>query len=116
MKIIRNDHKPLIIILVKRTISFFLGICILLLFLYGVGTRQSFMDSTQIKLLQGIITTGFFLGVASVYAIFLNIWFTFYKKILYVKSMGYYIIIGIFGFMIAGLGTFILTITGVFEI
>ena len=116
MKIIHSDRKPFIIILVKRTISFFLGICILLLFLYGVGNSQGFIDSTQIKLLRGIIIAGFFLGVASVYAIFLNIWLTFYKKKPYVKDIAYYIIIGIFGFVIAGLATFILTIMGAFDL
>lgn len=52
MKFIRPDQRPLVGLLIKRGSLFLTLVCALAVFLYVVGTRQGFMDSTQLILLR----------------------------------------------------------------
>lgn len=112
MKIIRLRHKPVIALLIKRTVIFCFGLCVLSLFLYGVGTAQGFMDKTQFLLLRLIIVLGIFQGVGSVYGIICDIWL-FYKQRLgsYLGGIGAYTLAGLCGIGIAALADFIMVVT-----
>lgn len=112
MKISRPEKKPIIAILVKQTVSFFLGMCVLTIFLYGVGTAQGFMDITQRMLLRLALREGLFLGVGSGYGIMVDCWLLFCGKFRYVSGIGVYMILGIFGIAVAALAAFILVVAG----
>ncbi|MDR2536179.1 MAG: hypothetical protein LBD29_09140 [Treponema sp.] len=111
IKINRPKKKSVLAILVKRTVSFFFGVCVLMLFLYGIGTNQGFMDITQLMLLHWTVRIGLFLGTASVYGLLLDGWLMFHKKIRYLRGFISYIISGVFGFAVAGGAAFILVLT-----
>ncbi|MDR1956792.1 MAG: hypothetical protein LBQ30_08070 [Treponema sp.] len=112
---IQPEQKPFIAILVKRAVLFFGGICLLSLFLYGIGTNQGFMERTQYMLLRITVMVGLFVGVGSLYGIIVDIWLLFYKKEQkkdrYISGMGGYLCLGGFGVAIAGLASFILVLT-----
>ena len=112
MKFKRPDDKPFLVILVKRTISFFFGVCVLLVFVYIVGHRQGFMDTTQLRVLNWAFITGMFLAFVSLCAVFLDLWYILLRKRDYINGIIYYILVGLFGFSVSFLGAFILTITG----
>jgi hypothetical protein len=117
------NNKPIIAFLVKRTVFFFFAICILTFLLYGIGTGQGFMDTTQFELLRLSIIFGLFLGVGSLYGIILNC-------VLFIRAtgaarhgvrgsvrvsgarfaggMGAYILMGLTGFVVAAAAAFIL--------
>ncbi|MDR3115776.1 MAG: hypothetical protein LBU25_09690 [Treponema sp.] len=107
----RSEHKPIILMLVKRTVLFFFGICLLSLFLYGIGTKQGFMERTQFMLLRITVMVGLFIGVGSMYGIGLDLWFVCHKEYRYLSGIGGYLCLGIFGIAIAGLASFILVLT-----
>ena len=52
---------------------FFLVICLLILFLYAIGTIQGFIDSTQLFLLRLYVVSGIFLTLVSVYGTVLSV-------------------------------------------
>lgn len=112
MKITRPEKKPILVVLIKRTIAFFSGLCLLLLFLYGIGSQQEFTDITQLMLLRGAVTVGFFLGCAACYGIVFNCWMIFHGRFRYLGGIMSYIILGALGLGVAVLGTFILILTG----
>lgn len=104
------EKKPIILILVKRTMWFFFGICLLSLFLYAIGTNQGFMERTQFMLLWITVMVGLFIGVGSLYGIGLDLWLIFHKKFRYLSGIGGYLCFGVFGIIIAGLASFILVL------
>ncbi|MDR2798289.1 MAG: hypothetical protein LBB80_08095 [Treponema sp.] len=104
------EKKPIILMLVKRTVLFFFGLCLLSLFLYGIGTNQGFMDRTQFMLLRITVMVGLFIGVGSMYGIGLDLWLIFHKKYRYLIGIGGYLCLGVFGIAIAGLASFILVL------
>jgi hypothetical protein len=105
-------QKPLIALLIKRTVIFFFGLCVLSLFLYGVGTTQGFMDKTQFLLLRLIIVLGIFQGVGSVYGIICDIWlFCTQRLVSYLGGIGAYMLIGLCGIGIAAFAAFIVVVT-----
>jgi hypothetical protein len=109
----RPLKKPFIAILVKRAILFFFFLCILVVYLYSIGTAQEFMDRTQLLLLRLSIILGLSLAVGSIYGIILNVWFSFrYKKYRFFGGVGLYIVLGIFGAVIATLAVFIMVMAG----
>jgi hypothetical protein len=113
MRISRPEKKTVIEILVKRTVIFFLGMCFLTIFLYGVGTAQGFMDITQLLILRLIIIFGLFLGVGSVYGIFLTLWLSRKGlKIRYIGGIGGYLFLGLFGILAALIAVFIVVTAG----
>jgi hypothetical protein len=110
------NNKPIIALLVKRTVSFFFAICILAFFLYGIGTNQSFTDATQSRLLHLSVTFGLFLGVGSLYGIILDCILlvrgtnSVHETRRYESDIGIYIVMGLLGFAIAAGAAFILVV------
>jgi hypothetical protein len=108
----RPKRKSILVILVKRTVLFFFTLCIFTVFLYGIGTIQGFMDTTQQLMLHLAIILGFSLAVGSIYGILLDFWFIFHeKKRSFFWGIGGYISMGLFGALIAAAATFIVTIS-----
>ncbi|MDR1985758.1 MAG: hypothetical protein LBP88_02150 [Treponema sp.] len=105
------EKKPILLMLVKRTVLFFFGSGLLSLFLYGIGTNQGFMERTQFMLLRITVMAGLFIGVGSMYGIGLDLWLIFRKKYRYLSGIGGYLCLGVFGIAIAGLASFILALT-----
>ncbi|MDR3122629.1 MAG: hypothetical protein LBU16_02490 [Treponema sp.] len=113
MPYFRPEKKPVIAILVKRAILFFFFLCALTAFLYGIGTAQEFMDRTQLLLLRLSVVFGLSLGVGSLYGIVLNCWLVFRdRKYRFFTGAGIYIVLGLFGAVIATLAAFIIVATG----
>jgi hypothetical protein len=109
----RPLKKPFIAILVKRAVLFFFFLCVLTVYLYGIGTAQEFMDRTQLLLLRLSVTLGLSLAVGSIYGIILNVWFSVHhKKYRFLGGAGLYIVLGIFGAAIATLAAFIMVAAG----
>jgi hypothetical protein len=107
------EKKPVIAILVKRAILFFFFLCALTVFLYGIGTSQEFMDRTQLMLLRLSVVFGLSLAVGSIYGIALNVWLVFHDhKYRFFGGAGLYIVLGLFGAVIATLASFIIVASG----
>ncbi|MDR1597034.1 MAG: hypothetical protein LBR99_04945 [Treponema sp.] len=109
----RPLKKPFIAILVKRAVLFFFFLCVLVVYLYSIGTVQEFMDRTQLLLLRLSVIFGLSLGVGSIYGIILNVWVGFHnKKYRGLGGIGIYLVFGIFGAAIATLAAFIMVAAG----
>jgi hypothetical protein len=107
------EKKPILALLVKRTVFFFFIMCVLTVFLYGIGTVREFMDATQEILLRLAAIFGFLLAVGSVYGIGMDLWFILYKgKYRFFLGIGGYAVLGIFGILVAAAATFIVVISG----
>lgn len=113
MKISRPESKPLIVILVKRAVFFFFSLCLLIIFLYAVGTIQSFMDQTQLMLLRFSTILGIFLAVGSIYGTILDLWLSFYKhRYRFIKGTFIYAVLIFFGLAVAAASAFIQILAG----
>jgi hypothetical protein len=125
MRISRPEKKTVIEILVKRTVTFFFGMCLLTILLYGIGTAQGFMDITQLLLLRLTVVLGLFLGVGSVYGIILALWLAWKGvrkgaqkgalgglRFRHIGGIGGYLLLGLFGMLVALMGAFILVTAG----
>jgi hypothetical protein len=109
----RPEKKPILALLVKRTVFFFFIMCVLTVFLYGIGTVREFMDTTQEVLLRLAAVFGFLLAVGAVYGIGVDLWFILYKgKYRFFLGVGGYAALGIFGILVAAAATFIVVISG----
>ena len=73
----RPDPKPLIALLVKRAVFFMFGSSSLSLFLYGVGTAQDFLESTQLLLLRLSYLSALLLAIGAVYGMLLDLYFAY---------------------------------------
>jgi hypothetical protein len=99
--------------LVKGGSLFFFFMCLFSVFLYGVGVRQRFMDSTQIMLLRISALSALVLGVLSIYGIVLDTWFLIRGKAFrYLPGIAAYGIAAVFGILIAATAIFILVLAG----
>jgi hypothetical protein len=58
MNISPPGKKPFILTLLKGEAFLFFGVCLLSVFLYLAGTRQEFMDSTQLLLIRISVLSG----------------------------------------------------------
>ncbi|GHU46685.1 hypothetical protein FACS1894200_00740 [Spirochaetia bacterium] len=99
--------------LIKRTVLFFFALCLFSLFLYGIGSAQGFMDSTLLLLLRFAILMAIFLSVGSIYGLAMNL-FLFFRfrgsnKAPYFIEMGGYMLLGLFGALVATTGILIIT-------
>jgi hypothetical protein len=113
VQISRPEKKPIIAILVKRTVCFFFALCFLTVFLYGIGTAQEFMDVTQLFLLRLSVVLGLFQAVGSIYGLILDLWFVFHdRKFRFLKGAVVYSILGVLGVLTAALGTFMVVVSG----
>lgn len=73
MRLYRPKPKPLLVLLVKRTVILLFGLCLVFGFLYGVGSAQGFMASSLLFLLRGASTIGILVAIAAAYGCALNI-------------------------------------------
>ena len=113
MDFTRFLRKKLLPILASRTVIFFFLMCLLTLFLYSVGTKQRFTDSTQLFLLELYIVLGIFLSVSSAYGMILVIWRFFReKKIRYLLRAAGYLLLVLFGAGTVLAVIFIVTLSG----
>jgi len=102
----------LIPILVNRTAVFFFLMCLVTLFLYGVGTQQGFIDSTQLSLLRLYIALGIFLTVDSAYGVALDLERLLKnKKTRYLFRAGGYFLLVLFGAATVAAVMFIITLS-----
>jgi hypothetical protein len=109
----RPVKKPIIIILVKRAVLFFFFLCVLVAYLYGLGTAQEFMDRTQLLLLRLSVILGLSLAAGSLYGIILNVWLIVHKrKYRFLGDIGLYLVLGILGVALATLAAFIMVAAG----
>ncbi|GHT87481.1 hypothetical protein FACS1894137_14840 [Spirochaetia bacterium] len=110
----RPVKKPILVILVKRAALFFFFLCLLAVYLYGIGTAQEFMDRTQLLLLRLCVINGISVAVASAYGIILNLWFILHKRKYRFPGggAGMYIVLLLFGIAIAVLAAFIIVLAG----
>ena len=114
MKLSKPESKPLILLLVKRTVLFLLAVCVLLLFVYAIGTAQDFLDSTQISVLRVISVVGLLLAVGSVYGFIIDTGFAAIAgSPRYILGSLSYLALALAGFGAAVFSIFLLaTITG----
>ena len=76
----RPRRKPLILLLVKRAVFFLMVMCALSFFLYGIGTSQDFLESTQFGLLRLSSVLGLLLAVGSGYGVVIDVFYTFASR------------------------------------
>jgi hypothetical protein len=113
MKTVGPKKKPVIAILVKRTVLFFFFLSVLTVFLYVIGTAQEFMDRTQLLLLRISVVLGLCLAMDSFYGVILNLWFLIHnRKIRFIGSSGIYFLTGILGALMAVAAAFIIVTSG----
>ncbi|MFP3041768.1 hypothetical protein LQZ19_08085 [Treponema primitia] len=113
MPAFRPLKKPFIAILVKRAVLFFFFLSLLVVYLYGIGTAQEFMDRTQLLLLRLSVILGLSLAVSSIYGIILNVWIIVHdRRYHFLGGAGFYIALGILGIAIATLAAFIMVAAG----
>jgi hypothetical protein len=99
----------------KGAALFFLGICLLSVFLYIAGTRQKFMDSTQLLLIRGAMLSGVLLAFLSFYGIIADIFYLIRHRpfhLAYIWGIAGYLFLGITGGLMLVLGTLIATAAG----
>jgi hypothetical protein len=105
--------KPIIVILVRRAVLFFFFLCVMVAYLYGIGTAQEFMDRTQLLLLRLSLVLGLSLGIGSLYGFVLSVWLIVRKrKYRFLGDIGLYMVLGILGAAIATLAAFIMVSAG----
>jgi hypothetical protein len=100
--------KPLVIMMMKRLALFALFMCLLTLFLYVIGTRQGFMDLTQLSLLRLASGLGIFLAALSLYGTVFEALMVFRRRqYRFLWGLGGYLLTGIFGAGITAFSSFI---------
>jgi hypothetical protein len=105
--------KPILAILVRRAVLFFFFLCVMAVYLYGIGTAQEFMDRTQLMLLRVSLVLGLSLGLSSLYGLGMSVWLIIHKrKSQFLGSIGLYIVMGLFGAAIAVAAAFIMAAAG----
>jgi hypothetical protein len=115
MNISLSGKKPVILVLLKGAALFFLGLCLLAVFLYVAGTRQNFMDSTQLLLIHGAVLTGIALGCISIYGIIAEIWFLIRSpgaRLRFIGGIASYFFLVMVGGLVAAAGSFIAAVAG----
>ena len=113
MKFNRPQKKPLIALMVKRTVFFFFIASLMIIFLYIVGTVQGFMETTQIILLRFLVIMGIFLSIGALYGSILDAGFIFIKhRRQFVLGIISYLLLIIFGVIISVIASFILVLAG----
>ncbi|MDR0377251.1 MAG: hypothetical protein LBH70_05605 [Spirochaetaceae bacterium] len=99
--------------LVKGGGLFFFFMSLFSIFLYGVGIRQRFMDSTQIMLLWITALSALVLGIVSLYGIVMDIWFLIWTRgPRFLLGAAAYFMGVVFGALTAGAAIFILVLAG----
>jgi hypothetical protein len=100
---------PLLIQLVKRTVMLLVALCMLSVFLYGLGTRIVFMDMTQLWLLRSISLLGLLMGIGASYGFLLDLgYMLFSRQPHFIWGALTYIAVSSFGIIAAGIANLIL--------
>ena len=93
----QNLKVKLLPILVNRAAIFFFVMSLLTLFLYVIGTSQSFVDTTQLGLLRLYSILAVFLATTSICGVILNIArFLSQRKVRYLLRAASYLLLVIF--------------------
>jgi hypothetical protein len=108
----RPKKKPLRFILAERAVFFFFSLCIFSLFLYGIGTAQAFMDSTQLFLLRLSLFMGLFLAASSFLGFVLELWRGIVSKRRRFFAAALYLLFCLSGLAAAVLASFITVTAG----
>jgi len=104
------SYEKLPAIIINRIAVFFFLMSLLICFLYFLGTRQEFMDETQLLLLRLSSIMGFLLVISSVFGLFINmVIFIMKKKIRYILGFFMFIFFIVSGGIIAG-GTYFISL------
>ncbi|GHV13662.1 hypothetical protein FACS189491_08910 [Spirochaetia bacterium] len=121
MNISLSGKKPFILTLLKGAAFFSFGTCLLSVFLYAAGTRQEFMDSAQLRLIHGAMTSGILSAFMSLYGIITDIVYLVRRHCdrqyvprcsVYIWSIAGYLFLGLAGSFIAVLGALITAAAG----
>jgi hypothetical protein len=120
MNISPHGKKPFVLVLLHGAALFSFGICLLSVFLYFAGTRQRFMDSTQLALIRLAMLSGIFSALLSLYGIITDLVCLFRARreqqgrprAAYIRGIAGYLFLGLAGALIAVLGTLIATAAG----
>jgi len=108
----RINEEKLLPLLINRTMIFIFFMCIVILFLYAIGTNQDFIDTTQHSLLRLYVVFAVFLVTTSVCGIIINIVrFLPQKKTRYLIRAGGYMLPALFGTATLLAVTFIFTLS-----
>ncbi|MDR0388927.1 MAG: hypothetical protein LBH73_02540 [Spirochaetaceae bacterium] len=111
MKFSRPVRKPLILLLVKRGVFFLGTLCFLTAFLYALGTRQGFMDRTQILLLRLLAVLGMLLITGTVFGVLTQVVFSIlYKKPAFPRDLAWFVFFALIGLIAAFGAAFILVL------
>jgi hypothetical protein len=113
MKFSRPRKKPLIALLVKRTVLFFFFSSVMIILLYIVGTIQEFMESTQIILLRFLVIMSIFLAIGALYGGLLDAGFLIIKRqTQYLFGLFSYFLMIVIGIVISLIASFLLVLIG----
>jgi hypothetical protein len=115
MNISLSGESPFILTLLKGAVFFSFGFCLLSVFLYIAGTRQQFMDSTQLLLIHGAILSGILSALLSLYGIIADLACLIRRRphhTAYIWGIAGYLFLGLTGGLIAVLGTLIAAAAG----
>jgi hypothetical protein len=98
---------------VKGGSLFFFFMSFFSAFLYGIGVRQQFMDSTQLMLLRISALSGLVLAVLAVYGMVLDTWFLIRgREFRFLAGVAAYLMAAFFGILIAAGTIFIMVLAG----
>ncbi|GHV90602.1 hypothetical protein AGMMS50268_11050 [Spirochaetia bacterium] len=115
MNISPFGKSPFVLTLLKGAAFFSFGICLLSVFLYIAGTRQEFMDSTQLLLIRFSMLGGALSAFLSLYGIIADLCCLFRRRPLclaYLWGVAGYLFLGSTGGLIVVLGSLISTAAG----
>jgi membrane protease YdiL (CAAX protease family) len=108
MKLSRPPEKPLLVLLVKSAVFLLFILTLVTASLYGFGSTQNYLDSTQILLLRILSITSLLLVIGSSYGILLDggmLWNK--RKGRYIFGLLVYLFLGLLGLGITILSSFI---------
>ena len=101
-------------VIINRIIMFLFYVCILIVFLYMIGSTQGFLDSTQLFLLRFASLLGLLLSTGSVFGLVYAL-IQFVKKtqrVQLLRSIIFYTLMMLAGIFLVLIVSFILAVTG----
>jgi hypothetical protein len=113
VKIAGSDNTITGAALIKGIVFFLASLMVLVLFLYGIGIKQVFMDLTLLLLLRFVMILGILLAASALCGVFLQLWLAFHrKKYRFFGGACAYLVLALAGIGLALLGGFITVISG----
>ncbi len=108
MKLSRPPEKPLLVLLVKSAVFLLFILSFVTAALYGFGSAQNFLDSTQVLLLRILSVTSLLLVIGSAYGIVLDVGLVWKKRQgRYTLGLMVYLFLGLLGLGVTILTSFI---------